>query len=177
MGFLCLSWWSLLLVCWVCWGGGGLWLSLYLHLQFYYSWEYSWWAWEPFISGSGEYRALLFWGEKEGRKWFLHHIKFPITLAQAMKLVHRAGLKKTGKSSGKNQARPWLQPFYTNECSSCSHNARRKKASEGWGEGENEQRKRRGSESGELGTGMESKGVLEETEFSKNNGQNWKWTW
>lgn len=39
------------------------------------------------------------------------------------------------------------------------------------GEGENEQRKRRGSESGELGTGMESKGVLEETEFSKSNGQ------
>lgn len=43
------------------------------------------------------------------------------------------------------------------------------------GEGENEQRKRRGSESGELGTGMESKGVLEETEFSKSNGHNWKW--
>lgn len=52
-----------------------------------------------------ENTALYYFEErKEERKWFLHHTKFLITLAQAMKLVHRAGLKKTGKSSGKKQA-------------------------------------------------------------------------
>lgn len=91
------------------------------------------------VENTGVY---YFEARKEGRKWFLHGIKFPITLAHAMKLVHRAGLKKLGSLVGKNKHDHGSSlSTQTNAVHAPIMLGERKQV--GVGEGENEQEKRK----------------------------------
>lgn len=82
ISFLCLSWWLLLLVRWVGWGGG-FWLSvpplptvlLLVGAQLVSLGT----LWSQVLGNPG---LACFEEGKTGRKWSLHHTKFPISLAQ-----------------------------------------------------------------------------------------------
>ena len=159
-------------LCEICCRGGGLWLSfppssiVLLPSEIQLVSLGALWSW-----ALGNLALTCSEEEKVGRKWFLPHTKLPMSLAQqglwscklcpaGLTKAHetglRARLKEIGKSCITSEEKTSMTMVLTflHKCSSCSSNAREEaiKCGRKWAGS-----KGGGSESGELGAGMERK--------------------